>query len=263
MKRLNTLIYIGFALVVWGSFSNFAQNDYGYFIIQWAQFAIGIILFIEAVLSLSEISVIGKTRAFYLFSEHFLIACFFLAGFLKYMHWPGAGPLYVLSCALLALLYIIVAFVRLGKDLRHGWALALIVFLVYISAAIAVGALVFKIMHWPGSFMLGLICLVICPLILLAALIKRNFRYKEGSMSLFMRLRALTGRPGLVFGYFSTWVIYISLIGLGVAPDFYTYAMSRPPAAEQLRQQGREDRANTYIEHYEEFFENRWKEENR
>jgi len=263
MKRLNNLIYIGFALIVWGSFANFAQNDYGYVMIHWTWFVLSIILLAQAVINLTHIASLGAARALYLFSEHFLIAIFFLAGFFKFRHFPGAGPMYAFSCVFLALLYIISAFIRLAKDLKHGRALAILVFLVYLSAALAVAALAFKIMHWPFSGLLGFSCMVLCPGILLIALLKRKFLYKDESISLFSRIQALTGRPGLVFGYFNVWVIYISLIVLGLAPDFYTYAMGRPPAAEQLRQKQQDERADKYIENFEQFFQNRWEEENK
>jgi len=263
MKRLNNLIYIAFALIVWGSFANFAQNDYGYMMLHWAWFAIGIILLTEAVINLTLIRSIGAARALYLFSEHFLIALFFLAGFFKFRHFAGAGPMYASSCIFLTLLYIISAFIRLAKDWKHGKALAILIFLVYLSAALAVAALVFKVMHWPFSNLLGFACLVLCPGILLIALLKRKFLYKGESISLFSRLRTLTGRPGLVFGYFNVWVIYISFIVLGLAPDFYTHAMGRPPAAEQLRQKRQDERADRYMENYEMFFQNRWEEESK
>ncbi len=261
MKALNNIIYVLFAFMVLGSFANFAHNDYGYNMIMLSQLFIGLILLTQAVIYLTKGSESGWGRAFYLCTESFLIGALFLAGYFKYMHWPGPGIINAAGALLLVLQYFIYAMVKLVKDFKKGALLSLMVFLFLIATMIAIEALIFKIMHWPFSRIMGNAVVVLFVLILLIGVLKRKFTYNGEQISLHRRLLQLSGRPVLVFGYFSTWVIYITLIVYGIAPDFYTYAMSRPPAVEELKQKQQDDKASEYMNNYETFFQNRWDEQ--
>src|SRR6202008_3357834 len=209
MKALNTLRYILFAVMVLGSFANFAQNEYGFTMLSWAHFGIAAIFFIEAIYRLKKEFPEGKLRAFYLFLEHFLLGCIFLGYFFRFQHLPGAAPLCVFGSFLLFMVYLIYGIRLLIKESKYGKLLAFVVFLFLLAATLALVGLTFKTMRWPGSYYMMWTAVISMILFAVSSFIKRKYVYKDTQISLYKRLMLLPGKPVMVFSYFALWVVYI------------------------------------------------------
>jgi hypothetical protein len=258
MKALSTLRYILFAIMVLGSFANFALNEYGFTMLSWSHGLIGFIFFIEAFVLLSREYQAGKRKALYLFTEHFLLACFFTGYFFRFQHWPGAGQLCVFSALFLFILYLVFGLGLLIRESKYGRPLAIVVFLFIIATALAIEGLTFKTMRWPGSYYMMWTALLAFMLFVVSSFIKKKYVYKQEEISLYKRLMLLPGKPVMVFSYSVLWVVYIFLIMWDVAPNFYT--RSSPPVFDQLRAR-QDERAELYINSYNDFFEKYGEEE--
>lgn len=89
-------------------------------------------------------------------TEKVLLALFIISLIFKLMHWPGAGPIMILSLLILALCYFPFGFYffsdknlktqKIGISLVFGWLLS-----------ICIVGILFKLMFWPGSGMMLLI----------------------------------------------------------------------------------------------------------
>jgi hypothetical protein len=250
MKAISTLRYILFAVMVLGSFANFAQNQYGFMMLSMSHGLLSFLFFLEAFLLLKREFARGKLRAFYLFSEQFLLGCIFMGFFLRFQHLQFAAPFALFGAFFLALLYLIFAIRVLLKETKHGALLSFIVFAFYIAAILVVLGLTFKNQHWPGAYYMMWSAVIGFVLMLGSALIKRKYVYQGEQLGLFKRLMLLPGRPVMTFSYFGLWVLYIFMIMWDIAPNFYTRVM--PPAFDQLRTTQYE-RAETYLDNYNVF----------
>ena len=82
----------------------------------------------------------------------FLLSLVILAMFFKFMHWPGASILLIISSGILGVISIMVAF----KYLKNSNSfLKWIGFSSNIILPIMFFALLFKIQHWPGGSVIG------------------------------------------------------------------------------------------------------------
>lgn len=96
-----------------------------------------------------------------------LIVAFMLFGILfKIQHWPGAGPLLVLSLSTLSMLYWAGTWALLGSgqstDVKFSVPSFALGFLGY--SAVAIG-IMFKMQHWPGGqviLLVGLAASAVC-----------------------------------------------------------------------------------------------------
>jgi len=104
-------------------------------------------------------------------TEKVLLALFIISLIFKLMHWPGAGPIMILSLLILALCYFPFGFYffsdknlktqKIGISLVFGWLLS-----------ICIIGILFKLMYWPGSSPMLLIgTLTVVPLIGVAILL--------------------------------------------------------------------------------------------
>jgi len=254
MKTFNQIRYVLFALMVLGCFANFAQNEYGLDIFYVSHLLIAIIFFIESFIYFRLNYRTSKTKAFYLFSEHFWLGCNFLGNFFRHMHWPGGGPLLIFGVGILVIQYFIYGIRTLIKEYKKGALLALIVFLFIATTIAALNGLTWKIMHWPGSMMMVYVSFYTTIFLLLVGIIKRRYSYDGQIISFKGRIMKIPGKMRMTFSYFTIWVVYILLIFLGIGPNFYT--LSTPPAVEKMRQD-RNPNEEIYWENYSNFIENR------
>jgi len=69
---------------------------------------------------------------------------------LKINHWPGAGPLLILGIALLVLVFLPLALRNHYRTEGNRKNLALYI-VTWLTCLVVFGAMLFKIMHWPGA----------------------------------------------------------------------------------------------------------------
>jgi len=259
MKTIKTIRYILFALMVLGGFANFAQNNYGIQILYDCHLFVAFTFFIEACVVLKKEFREGKLKAITRFFEYLFIGLIFLGFYFKFRHVFGASPLILLGFIFLALQYLIFTLNRLFRDFRKGKLLALMVFLFMVPAMTSVTWIVFKNMHWRGSFMLAWVSIISMLLFLLIAFIKKRFYFEGETISLFTRLAQLPGKKVLVAAYFTIWVVHFLLVVYNMAPNFYT--LSNPSKVEELLEKKEAERVDEYMNNYYTFFENRQAED--
>jgi len=254
MKTLNEIRYFLFATIVLGCFANFAQNEYGLSMLYYSSLFISFIFFIEAFVFYSRTRSESKTKAIYLFAEHFLLGCIFLGTFFKWEFILPPGPFLVFGSLLLILLYFIYAIRMLIKESKKGLLLSLVLFLFIIATMSSVTGLAAKLQHFPGSRILMNISFYSVVFLLLIVILKRKYSYDGGSITLKDRVMKIPGKMPMVFMYFSIWILYISFVVFGIAPNFYT--LSNPPAVEKLRASNN-PKEQAYWDNYFEFLGNR------
>lgn len=255
MKIFNQIRYVLFALMVLGSFASFAQNEYGINILYVSELLIGVSLLIESFIYLRNREKLGKAKRFYFFTESFALGILFMSyGFWIWGPSALARLPALIGMLIVFLLYFGFAIRSIVKEPKNGKLQTLFVFLFVIITTFLVTALTWKINHWPGSTLQ--MWYSSCGALFMAVLviIKRKYYYKGENITLKDRLLKIPGKMPVVFCYYSIWVIYISLIMIGVAPNFYT--LSNPPAVEKLKQNN-SPRADIYWENLDNFFENR------
>jgi len=98
-------------------------------------------------------------------TEKALTIVFLIGLSFKLLHWPGAGPLIVISLSTIAMLYFPAAFYFFCDKVIKRQNLALSIVSGLFLSLIPVGIL-FKIMYWPGGQVYLLIGIVTAPIIL-------------------------------------------------------------------------------------------------
>jgi uncharacterized membrane protein len=258
MKALNNIRYILFGLMVVGAFASFAQNEYGLTIIFISDLLIGIIFIAESIIYFKANFGINKTKAYYLFSEHFLLGLLFIGYHFEGIGWLIQGRLLSIFCLFclffIFLLYFIYAIRNLIQEAKKGAALSLMIFLFILISLISLVGFTFQANRWHASIIPITITFYMAVLFAILAIVKRKYQYNGEVISLKERIKKLPGKLPLVFSFFTIWVIYIFFIYKDIVPHFYT--LSTPPASEKLKQIS-DSRSNVYWEHYENFLENR------
>ena len=110
-------------------------------------------------------------------------------------------------------------------------------------------------MHWSDGSTLLFSSLILFVLLLLVTIIKRNYLFNGEKISVINRLKMLPGKPLMLFCYFIPWMIYFSLVHIGIAPAFYS--LSKPVAYEKLLEQKKDKQAEQYLYNFREFMWNR------
>ncbi|MBL0262286.1 MAG: hypothetical protein IPQ05_00135 [Leptospiraceae bacterium] len=98
-------------------------------------------------------------------TEKTLTIIFIVGLLLKLLHWPGAGPLLVISLSTIAMLYFPAAFYFFYDKVIKQQNLALSIVSGLFLSLIPLGIL-FKIMYWPGGQIYLLVGTVTAPIIL-------------------------------------------------------------------------------------------------
>jgi hypothetical protein len=255
MKTLSNLRYLLFAISLLGLFANFAQNEYGLAMLWISDLFIGIIFLVEAFVFLTRNFGISKVRAIYLFNEHFWAGVFFIAFYFRFMHWPGAGPMFVFGAFFLFLQYFSYLIRVIIKEPKKGVLLSLVIVLLVLGTIASVTGIQFKNMHWPGASILLRFSGISALFFIVLLLARRPYKYEGAQISFPDRLKKIPGKMVLVFCYFAFWGLYMQLVTLNVLPGFYT--LSRPPALEKLFTDKDDARAGEYSENYQNFIYNR------
>lgn len=255
MKILNQIRYILFAIMILGCFASFAQNEYGLNMVYFCELFLGLIFLTEAFLYFRANYKTSKTKAVYLFSEHFLLGAILIGYFLFSKDIRMQGRLLSFFASFfLSIQYLIYAIRSLLKKTKKGALLSILVFLFIIIAIVSVNGLTWKLNHWPYSNVMMKYSVYAAMVIILIGFIKRKYSFDAQPVSFWEHLKNLPGKMRLSFTYFTIWTTYIMLIIWGLAPDFYS--LSVPPAQEKMKQE-RNPAADIYWKNYSNFIDNR------
>jgi hypothetical protein len=94
-------------------------------------------------------------------------AIFMTAGILfKFMHWPGASMLLILGIGISSLLFLPLLFTLKAKEKKETKDKVIIGIGTFSGILISLGIL-FKVMHWPGANMMGLVAVFIIVILFL------------------------------------------------------------------------------------------------
>jgi hypothetical protein len=99
-------------------------------------------------------------------SEKVAAAVFLVGVLFKLMHWPGAGPLIVVSLSIIAVFYFPLAFYFFcDKKIKHQ-NLPLSIVSGFFLSLIPIG-IAFKLQYWPGAQVYTMLGMITSPIILL------------------------------------------------------------------------------------------------
>lgn len=253
MKKINNIKYILLSLIVFGSFANFAHNEYGLIIVRFSMLSLCLALLAESITAKI------KLKSYYLFTEAFFLMLFLLGYFFKMQHWPGAGIILIVSALFLTVFYMISGIRMVIKERKNSLTISLLAFCVYFWVALVFAGWLFKLQHYPGGGMLLYVNIVLFSLLIIPVLLKYNYAGKK--IWFFTFLKTLKGNIRLLLIVFSVVILYVTLTLADIAPRFYSLA--KPPAAEKLRIQaimGGEKEEETYRKYrnnYLDFLDNR------
>ncbi len=240
--------------MVIGCFTNFAQNEYGLKMYYHCCFLVGITLLIDAFISLSQNFKTNKLLAIYLFAESFLLGIMFIAFEAKNLHWNYTGPVLLLSIASILLLYFLLAFRVLFKELKYGKAITIGIFFIIINTLCAIGFYVFKTMHWPGTIIVLSTSATLTALQILFFIIRRKYYYKGEKINIINRMRLLPGKLPMAYCYFTIFVVHFCLFIWGIAPNFYVLRI--PPAMQKMNDDNN-PKAQVFGQNMDTFIDNR------
>lgn len=131
----------------------------------------------------------------------------------KLMHWPGAGPILVLSLGFLSLFYLPVYYIYKRKVLNN-WKIRLTIGLgIFCLSAFILGVL-FKIMHWPGAGPLLVVSMVFFSLLVLPAYSVYKFRRSESKAEKGMHIMG-----GISVAFITLGVIFKIMHWPGAGPS--------------------------------------------
>lgn len=256
MKAFIRIRVVFLALIILGSFSNFAQNEWGSKLIVLSETLIAFSYFIEGVLHLRSRLKIGKAYNEGSAFENFCLGFLFFGFVMKNLWFPGSGPVLILSAFFLLLFYIVqnVKFYRVNRS--KGILLVSLLTLGSFTAVILGISIVFKIMHWPGSAMLYFIGFGF-SLVMIAGAAKWNFDYDNKRINVLKALSLL--KNNIILLYFLTFTVstFAILGSWGYAPRFYSQKL--PQSIEKYRTAGDNrslEKANKVIDSYIDFERN-------
>lgn len=247
---------IFFALIILGSFANFAQNDWGNTLIGWCEGFICLMFFIEGFVHLRKRIKIGKNYQEGSAYEHLLLGLFFLSFVFRIMWWPGGNLLVIISALFLIPFYIIqmVSFYRNNKS--KGQLLVTLLTIGSFTTLVLGISLVFKIMHWPWATNLYFVGLGF-TIIMIIGSAKWNFDYDNNKINILSALGLL--KNNIILLYFLSFIIttFGILSSSGFGPKFYSEKM--PASVEKeinKKEKGSTAKADEIKENYYNFIWN-------
>jgi len=249
MKKLTTLKYTFFSLIVFGCFANFAQNEYGMLIVKACLAALAILFFVEAVKG--KISL----KSTFLFMESLFIALFISGWVFKMQHWPGAGPILIISGAGISILYIKRGLSELKLGWKNDFKTGLLTCMSFIAVSLGFMGWVFSVQHWLGANAMFMVTVFLLPIIGLLSLIK--YKSQDESIRFIQYIGKFKGNIFLLQVVFTVIVVYLGLRELEISPSFYS--LENPPTLNELRlkkeQGGKKEEAvyRKYRDDYEKF----------
>jgi len=312
MKFLSTIRYILFALIILGYFANFAQNEYGFDIINngvvlvaltWLANVVlmgkemwkgrkvlimmcsTIIFFLGSILLIViythypkevdiEIAALGGLGVFVFLPtllimlviiarinqkrnltygklsviQFFAFFLFFWGFYAKLNYSAGANAVIIFSGGMIVLVMLrrLIGVVFRNTSGKHRGSSVLIAF--YVNVILALLAIVFNQLHYPGSFLL----LVLSILSAIISTLVWIFRHKFAtgySESFGVKRPALT----FVLIYFNYVVMILWLTSINVLPPSYT--LHSPFALKKLREQSANPKTDSRVLKYEDSYE--------
>lgn len=117
----------------------------------------------------------------------FFLFLFSIATFFKLMHWPGSGPLFVVSITLLSMIFIPLFFIERILSNKTGLNVAVNVTGMISSSLIFIG-IMFKTMHWPGAAPMLLLGLFVFLFVTLILYVIQQFKEYDRKFREFWRL---------------------------------------------------------------------------
>jgi len=253
MKKINNIKYILFSLIVFGSFANFAHNEYGLTISKYCLAGLFLVFLTESIFAKI------KLKSTYVFIEALFIALFCLGYFFKMQHWAGASIILIISALTLTVFYIIRGIRMVIKERKNSLVIALLTFGVYLWVGLVFAGWLFKLLHYPGASMFLYVNIVLFSLLIIPVLLRYN--YAGEKIWFFTYLKTLKGNIRLLLIVFSVISLHLTLSLADIVPKFYSLA--EPPALEKLRIQAlkggvkEEEPYWYYLFNYRNFLDNR------
>lgn len=258
MKALHTIRYVILAVMIVGSFANFAQNEWGNTVIVASQIALALSFLIQIFLvsSQSYRQLHGKRPAPSNFLEfcklvgssllvvvagtfsistslkkeentkaHILECVLLFLGFLgaifRNLFLTGAAIISVLALAELSIFYLIAAIRFVIKTFKTNRVLALLGGGIVVSGVILSLAILFTVQHWPGGAELLNIGLVMAS-VLLSLTLWRKFNFNKSTITINQGLAMVSSNFVFVFYMCLMFTGYIWAKRIGIAPAFYS-----------------------------------------
>lgn len=177
------------SLIIIGCFSNFAHNDWGFQLRAIAELILGITFLVDFVYGIIKKD-LQKTKSDRILMqiERFCIAIYFMAFFLKVLHWPGPGPMYALSILILVIVNII-RLLNLFFNGDYSKNQKRVFSLILFSSLILSTIYIYSLMGSPDdptwlfvflAFVFSFIC---CPILLLLLLRLSILIFKRNNIS--------------------------------------------------------------------------------
>lgn len=287
MKTLQISRYIILAVMVTGSFANFAQNEWGNSIIVFCQMALAASFAVEVFLAIRESYILqnnkkpslanmlgfcllvflslfnimlgtfsvanggnkdGRLRARIL--ECSLLFAGFLGAIFRNLFLTGAAILSVVALAGLAIFYLVAATRFMVKTYKQSKPLAFTGGGIVIGGVILAVSTLFIIQHWPGGSALLNTGLALSLALLLPSLL-RSFNTTNGTTTINKMLATVSANFVFIFYTSLVFSAYIWAKRVGIAPSFYSqhYPASVYKQTMGEKALGEKDAYENFIEH--------------
>jgi hypothetical protein len=131
----------------------------------------------------------------------FISFIFVTATLFKLMHWPGGGPLFVVSMTLFSFIFLPLFFIQRMIENRSGLSITTNIFAL-ISTWMMFTGVMFKVMHWPGAgpLMVFGVLIFICPTLILYTIQQFKAQRKFSEYWRFLTASILCSVLLMIFG---------------------------------------------------------------
>lgn len=236
MKVFIRIRIVLLALIVLGSFANFAQNAWGNVLITVCEALVSLAFIIDGIFHLKNRLRIGKSYAEGSFYECMFLGLLFLGFVFRNMWWPGTSLILIACTFALTPFYCIQIIKFYRNNVGKGRILVTLLTVGSITTLILGLSIVFKIMHWPFATLMYYVGFGL-TLIMMAGSAKWTFDYDHKKINVISALSLL--KNNIILLYFLTFSI--STFGImaawGYAPKFYSQKL--PQAVEIEREKGK------------------------
>lgn len=126
------------------------------------------------------------------------VTAFIIGTVFKIMHWPGASILILLAIVTFSLVFLPIIYFLKSREATDNRQKAVVALACLTGIVFSLGIL-FKIMHWPGTNVLGMSAILLAAFGLLPLYFFTGIRHPETKMNTIMVSILLTGAIGLMF----------------------------------------------------------------
>jgi hypothetical protein len=126
------------------------------------------------------------------------VTAFIIGTVFKIMHWPGANILILLAIVTFSLVFLPIIYFLKSREATDNRQKAVVGMACITGIVFSLGIL-FKIMHWPGTNVLGMSAILLAAFGLLPLYFFTGIRHPETKMNTIMVSILLTGAIGLMF----------------------------------------------------------------